>query len=97
MAKRYGLSKRFTRKASRDFVDFDYVHKLTPQDADWLSKFSQEYYQGDYVDDADNVHPPTFKLRLYAADNSVRHRVDLSTEILIDPQLLPDKADGKDK
>lgn len=43
--KRWGLEKGATRKPARDFVDFDYVDKLSEEEKDWLNRFSAEYYQ----------------------------------------------------
>ena len=31
-------------KKVRDFVDQDYVHKLSPEEKEWLDKFNQIYY-----------------------------------------------------
>jgi len=69
MTKRYGLHKSTVKKAVREFVDYDYLDQLTEAEKDYLDKFSREFYNGDIAATAP-VHPPIFKLRLYAANNS---------------------------
>ena len=101
--RRYGLSKRSIHKNAREFLDMDYLGKLSADELDWMDRFCREYYNHDLTHE-DHVHPPTFKLRLHAQENcrqrdvwNMRFRVDLSTELLVDTNPLPDKADGKDK
>jgi hypothetical protein len=44
--RKYGLSKNHTRKNAREFVDFDYVEKLSDEEREFLERFSREFYQG---------------------------------------------------
>lgn len=45
-----GLSKRNFKRHVRDFVDQDYLHKLSLEEKEWLSKFNDEYYNGNFDD-----------------------------------------------
>lgn len=49
---RSGLLKHHTRKDAREFIDFDYLGKLSEAELDWLNKFSQEYYQRRFDEDS---------------------------------------------
>jgi hypothetical protein len=66
--KRFGLNKSSVKDVARDFVDYDYLSKLSPEELDWLDKFSREYYNNDLTHD-ESVHKPPFK-RLYTQHNS---------------------------
>ena len=69
MTKRYGLHKSTVKKAVREFIDYDYLDQLTDAEKDYLDIFSREFYNGNIATTAP-IHPPIFKLRLYAANNS---------------------------
>lgn len=72
--KRYGLSPKHAGKKAREFVDYDYLDKLSPEEREWLDRFSREYYHNNFAAEP-NAHPPTDKLKLYAADHARRRDI----------------------
>lgn len=40
------LSSLRKRRKSRDYVDYDYLHKLTPEQKEYLNQFTDEFYNG---------------------------------------------------
>lgn len=50
-----GLNKQCHYSYNYDYVDYDYAAKLTPEEAEWLANFSDNYYSGRFkVDDEKN-------------------------------------------
>lgn len=72
---RYSLNPHAMRKPVRDYVDFDYLHKLSDKEAEWLNRFSNEFYHGFYSASGDNIHSPEQRKELYARNN--RHNRDI--------------------
>ena len=72
---KYGLSKRNTKKTSREFLDFDYLAKLSPAEREWLAKFSAEEYQND-ISKTDPLTATTQGRRdIYGRDNARRRDI----------------------
>ncbi len=68
---RYGLSRRHTRKHARDYVDQDYIEKLSEKEKDWLDKFNREYYQNKFSNTAADLHDTKEEKRVcYGAENA---------------------------
>jgi hypothetical protein len=95
--KRYGLSPYTTRKHAKEFVDFDYLAKLTPRELDWLDKFSREYYQTAFKNTHRDLHnSQTERRELYNTNNARRRDVWTQfTRTGSDSELLPDNEDDK--
>jgi hypothetical protein len=93
--KHYGLCVHTTKKQAKEFVDFDYVSELTPEEADWLNQFAKEYYQADMR--GATIHPDSKRKELYN-DNNRRYR-DAYTQwekVDLDTAFAPDKKDEDD-
>ena len=68
---RYGLSKNNTHKKSRDFLDMDYINKLTDSEIRWMDKFCREYYQNHFTNSSRDKHDTKeLKRRCYSNENS---------------------------
>jgi len=52
--KDYGCHPQCHYSSSREFVDYDYVSKLSDEDAEWLGNFSDNYYSGRFKHDDGN-------------------------------------------
>jgi hypothetical protein len=64
-----GLSKQHTRRNAREFVDFDYADKLSPEELKFLEQFSREFYQSDLR--RPKLHTsPEDKRKIYSANNA---------------------------
>jgi hypothetical protein len=71
-------------KASRQFKDFDYMHKLDPESRAWLEQFSNEFYNNYFLDSP--IHTNTkLKLEVFDQDNSRRRTVEAN----LLPSTLP--------
>lgn len=55
----------------------DYLAKLSPQELEWLARFSREYYQVAFTQDSADLHAQGTQERrdLYNADNARRRDV----------------------
>ena len=76
------LAKSNHRPSRRDFIDYDYIHKLNDEEIEMLKKFTDEYYggygfnkdeKGNYVN---NVHEST-EMRRECYRRNKRQRLDL--------------------
>jgi uncharacterized FlgJ-related protein len=97
--KHYDLIPAAMHKQSRDFVDFDYVEKMTEEEKDWLNKFSAEYYNNNFT--AENpVTPDKVARRKYYQRNNERRR-DMWNEFQRMPHdytdFLGKKEEGEDE
>ncbi len=72
---RYGLSPNHTKYTSRELVDFDYVASLSPEAADWLDKFSREYYQNTFRKEGNLYDSKESRREIYKIDNARRRDV----------------------
>lgn len=71
--KRYALSKHHARAHVREFVDFDYLDKLSKAELDFLEKFSREYYQATFKNTHRDLHNRQAARRdVYGANNARR-------------------------
>lgn len=61
-------------KKVRDFIDFDYLDKLSPAELDWLNKFSTEFYSANFNNDESDLHQTVIKRRQLYNSNNARNR-----------------------
>lgn len=53
--KTFGLTKQHYPQIHREYVDQDYLDKLSTSEKEWLAKFNREYLGGSF-DEAGNLH-----------------------------------------
>ena len=77
MSKVYGLKKYTHKKFVREFVDIDYISKLSELDKLWLNQFLDEYYDlATYKYKGQEMHnTPALRKALGDADNARRRDV----------------------
>jgi len=80
----YGLSRRHTRRKSREFLDFDYADSLCPADRLWLEKFSREYYQNRFTNTRKDKHSKQDQRRKCYTNENARER-DMWNKMFRDP------------
>lgn len=61
------------RRNVREMTDFDYVHKLSEEEADWLEKFANEYYSANFSK-ISNFHVTDEQRRKCYNANNARQR-----------------------
>lgn len=70
----YGLSARHVRHAVKEFVDFDYVSKLSEEEKQYLDKFSREFYLASLDQDGTDIHDPEKYSKDIYHQNNARNR-----------------------
>lgn len=80
---RYGLIPAANHRKVRDFIDFDYIEKLSPDEADWLNKFSTEYYSANFNNNETDLHQTVIKRRKLYNSNNARDRDVYNKTILV--------------
>jgi hypothetical protein len=69
--KRWGLEKLTLPKAVQQFFDYDYLNQLTEEEKNWLSQFTDEYYNNTLNHDwRKNFHYKEQKKSIYDATNA---------------------------
>ena len=94
--KYYGLSRRHTRKSSRDLVDFDYADRLDPKDREWLDQFSREYYQNAFKNAHDDMHAAKSEERRACYRRDHARRRDAWTQLRRMPHEYTDTTTFRD-
>lgn len=99
--RKYGLSRQHTRRAARDFLDFDYIEKLAATDPaalEWLERFAREYYQSRFTNTDKDLHnTKELKRREYGENNArVRDMWNNFYRVPGDGALIQDDDEGED-
>lgn len=87
---------RITKKHSADQADYDYLNKLSAEEAAFLRTFSDEYYQGYFRKGVEPVHKDKeARRKCYTANNASRRDVwNTSWRTPGDlTEFLPDEGD----
>ena len=49
------LDPRVNSRTKQQYIDYDYLDKLTQDEKEWLNRFSGEYYSGDFKKESGSV------------------------------------------
>lgn len=86
------MEKKLNRVNIQQWLDFDYLDKLTDKEKAWLSQFCSEYYSADFrTKDRSPLHKSKKKKREIYNSNNARNRD--TTTLLSCYRML----DGMDK
>lgn len=67
--KLYNISPKTVRPSLREYVDFDYINKLSDEEKAWLDEFSRGYYMAD-LKKSTIFTDPEEKKELFRANNA---------------------------
>lgn len=73
-----GLVKEVNPKTRWEYLDQDYIDKLSPKEKEWLSNFNEEYLSGNFKHPGKKLHKTTKERRECYTRNNARNR-DLYT------------------
>lgn len=73
-AKYPGLTKRFNSRTKHEYIDFDYVDKLTEDEKEWLNNFNEEYLGGNFQHSGKQLHKTKAAKRDCYNRNNARNR-----------------------
>lgn len=68
--------------ATQALVDYDYVHRLSPADKEWLSDFTNAYYGGDFTNADPQAWPDAAKREVWR-DNNTRIRSEVGYRAMV--------------
>lgn len=69
-----GLSKGFFSRIKQEYHDYDYISKLSPEDAAWLSKFTEEDLGARFNHKGKKVYRKVADKRASYSRNNARNR-----------------------
>ena len=52
-----GLVKEVNLKIRHELMDYDYLDKLSPEEKDWLNRFTEEYVHNNFSHPGKRIHP----------------------------------------
>lgn len=69
------LTPKYNSKIRQEYLDYDYIDKLSPEEKDWLAAFNSEYANNDFKHGFDPVIRKTKKNKKKSGDaNNARNR-----------------------
>jgi len=86
------LCKYTLRKNVREYIDFDYIQKLSEDEKKWLHTFVEEYYCGKVSKNNANALHTSKELRKECYDRNNRINRDLYSICASSPHFLGDKS-----
>jgi hypothetical protein len=69
-----GLEKRFNLKNRQGEIDYDYLHKLSQEELDWLNRFSEEYIGANFNHPGELIDQTPEGKKLAYNRNNARNR-----------------------
>jgi hypothetical protein len=69
-----GLDKSVNRRVIREYMDQDYVDKLSPEEKQWLSNFNEEWLSANFNHKGKKLHKTKAKKREIYNRNNARNR-----------------------
>jgi hypothetical protein len=73
-AKYPGLEKSLCRRVVREYMDQDYIDKLSPKEKEWLSSFNEEWLSANFNHKGKKLHKSKAKKREIYNRNNARNR-----------------------
>lgn len=73
-AKYPGLDKRVNARTRHEYIDFDYVDKLSDKEKEWLSNFNEEFMSGNFQHKGKIFHKSKKSKRECYSRNNARNR-----------------------
>lgn len=73
------LKKHGISRAHHEYVDMDYVSKLSPEEKEWMGRFVNEYYQGSFTGTDEDLMKTQEEKRVTWQDSLARRKRDLVT------------------
>jgi len=74
-----------TKAAAKEYIDFDYLDKLSPAEREWHNKFVKEYYHND-IAKVHTLHPKKDFKKLYNNDHARRRELSkYNTPVILSP------------
>lgn len=69
-----GLDPSVNAKPRWEFIDHDYIDKLSPKEKEWLSNFNEEYLSGNFQHKGKKLHKTKEEKRACYTRNNARNR-----------------------
>jgi hypothetical protein len=69
-----GLIKQYTNKIRREYLDQDYIDKLSPEEKKWLSNFNEEWLGANFNHGGEILHKKKEEKREIYNRNNSRNR-----------------------
>ncbi len=82
-----GLVKQYTNKIRREYLDQDYIEKLSPDEKQWLSNFNEEWLGANFDHEGELLHKTKEERREIYGRNNSRNR-DLIGQMNAQNKLL---------
>jgi hypothetical protein len=79
--------KEYTNKIRREYLDQDYIDKLSPEEKKWLSTFNEEWLGANFNHGEEVMHKTKEERRAIYNRNNSRHR-DLISQMRAQGKLL---------
>ena len=73
-SKHPALNPRFSPKVRKDYLDFDYLDQLSPEEKDWLNKFVDEELHASFKNDERDLNQSKEDKRRVYSNNNSRNR-----------------------
>jgi hypothetical protein len=77
--KNKGMHPQYHYGYNREFVDYDYIEKLSEEEAEWLANFSDNYYGGRFKSDDSKNPIKTVEERRKQYNAASRRRFDFTS------------------
>lgn len=97
-AKYPALNKKMNTKVRQELIDYDYLKKLSPEEKEWLNKFTEEYVSSSFKKNKktgrykDNLHKTKAQRKDCYDRNNARNRdifsITKSNDMLKEPKVL---------
>lgn len=73
-----GLNRAVNRRVVREYMDQDYIDKLSPEEKQWLSNFNDEWLTGNFNHEGKVLHKSAKKRKEIYNRNNARNRDTVS-------------------